>query len=196
MPAVDGAPNSYSLDVFADDAARVCAHFSSASGCERPPILVGASLGGLAALVAHGERAAPLTALAVIDIAPKMEVAGAERITAFMRSTLAGFPDMEAAQQAVSVYNPGRKRGSGAADDGLMNNLRFDADSGRYFWHWDPRFLDWAEFNSSGCVLVWIFLKYFNLVVGIECSFFKKSILSPKQPRSSSAIRARKHRIG
>ena len=53
---------------------------------EPPPILVGASLGGLTSLLLAGERSTglPRAAVVLVDVAPRIEQEGADRITAFM----------------------------------------------------------------------------------------------------------------
>ncbi|MBA3605250.1 MAG: alpha/beta hydrolase [Acidimicrobiia bacterium] len=106
---------------------------------DRSPALVGASLGGIASLLAIGESPEPLaTALVLVDVAPHIEPAGVERIRAFMRQGLDGFADLEAAADAIATYNPHRPRPRDLS--GLTKNLR-QRDDGRWYWHWDPRFM-------------------------------------------------------
>lgn len=121
----------YAFTTFAEDAAAVARALPSA------PAIVGASLGGIAALIAEArERVA--RALVLVDIAPRVEVAGVARILAFMTAHPDGFVSLEEAADAVAGYLPDRPR----RDDrsGLSRNLRTCAD-GRLRWHWDPRFL-------------------------------------------------------
>lgn len=123
----------YTLDRFADDLRRVVASF------DRPPILVGASLGGLAALLAAGEApAAGVAAVVLVDIVPWMERAGGEQVVGFMRGTGGGFATLEAAAEAIAGYLPHRPRP--ASLDGLSRSLR-RGDDGRWYWHWDPAFV-------------------------------------------------------
>lgn len=123
----------YSLDAFRDDLVAVASTF------DRPPVLVGASLGGLASLVAVAETEQSLVAgVVLVDIAPRLEPAGVSRIVAFMRSRPDGFESLEDAADAVAAYLPHRSRPKDLS--GLEKNLRLGAD-GRYRWHWDPRFL-------------------------------------------------------
>lgn len=124
----------YRLDAFAADVR------AAAQSLSRPPALVGASLGGMAALIAVGEQPrAAATALVLVDIAPRVETAGAMRIGDFMREHMEdGFADLEEAADAVAAYNPHRPRPSNLS--GLRRNLR-RRDDGRWIWHWDPRFL-------------------------------------------------------
>ena len=75
----------------------------------------------------------------LVDIVPDMEVAGAERIRAFMVDRAqAGFASVQDVADAVAAYNPHRAPSTDL--DGLRNNLR--ERDGRYYWHWDPRFMD------------------------------------------------------
>jgi pimeloyl-ACP methyl ester carboxylesterase len=100
------------------------------------PALVGASLGGLAALLAVGEsETAICSALVLVDVTPRVHRPGAERVMAFMRSQPDGFEDLEQAADAVASYLPQRPRPPDTA--GLARNLR-PAPNGRLRWHWDP----------------------------------------------------------
>lgn len=130
----DWSPDgSYRLDFFADDLRRVIATF------ERPPILVGASLGGLTSLLATGEAPrAPAAALVLVDIVPWIEPRGGEQVVGFMRGTSGGFDTLEEAADAIAGYLPHRPRPDRL--DGLSRNLRQKAD-GRWYWHWDPGFV-------------------------------------------------------
>jgi len=125
----------YSLDGFAGDVLAV----SKSVG--RAPILVGASLGGLASLVAVAEapaQAEVASALVLVDVAHRVETAGRERIGAFMGGNLDGFASLEEAADAIAAYNPHRPRPSNLS--GLAKNLR-QRDDGRWVWHWDPQFV-------------------------------------------------------
>ena len=116
---------------------------------ETPPVLVGASLGGISSLLALGEAAAePLaSALVLVDIATKMELAGAARIISFMKAKPEGFESLEEVADAVAIYNPHRPRPSDLS--GLNKNLRKGED-GRYRWHWDPKFLEGPKNPTDG----------------------------------------------
>ena len=123
----------YDFEVFAADVAAAAGSF------DRPPAVVGASLGGIAALVAEQRAGGGLwAALVLVDIAPRIEPEGAQRIIAFMNARPDGFASLEEAAEAVSSYNPHRSRPRDLS--GLEKNLRRGAD-GRYRWHWDPAFL-------------------------------------------------------
>jgi pimeloyl-ACP methyl ester carboxylesterase len=98
--------------------------------------LVGASLGGQAALLAAGETTTPLcSALVLVDVTPRVDIDGANRVLSFMRSHPGGFNTIEEAADAVAAYLPHRPRPQ--SSEGLAKNLRRDA-TGRYVWHWDP----------------------------------------------------------
>jgi pimeloyl-ACP methyl ester carboxylesterase len=127
----DGA---YPLDDFAGDVAEIAGQMPS------PPVLIGASLGGLASLVAVGEPrfSVAARALVLVDIATRIEPAGVDRITEFMSAYPEGFARLEEAADAVAAYLPGRSRPRDL--EGLRKNLRVAPD-GRWRWHWDPRFL-------------------------------------------------------
>ncbi len=129
------ADGDYSLAAFADDLCAVAATLPAR------PIVIGASLGGLAALIAQGERLAasgPAAALVLVDIATRIEPVGVQRIHEFMLAHPDGFTSIEEAAESVARYLPHRKRPSDTT--GLKRNLRLHPD-GRYRWHWDPRFM-------------------------------------------------------
>ena len=104
-----------------------------------PPVLVGASMGGLLGLVVAGEiDPALFRALVLVDITPRWETAGVERILAFMQAHPDGFADYAEAAEQIAAYlphRPGRK-----SEDQLRPLLREGAD-GRLRWHWDPALL-------------------------------------------------------
>jgi len=106
----------------------------------RRPVLVGASLGGIAAIVAEGasDRAVSV-GLVVVDITPRSNPEGIERIRAFMESGMQGFASLDEAAEAIAAYTPNRPKRVNPA--GLMKVLRQRSD-GRWHWHWDPRFME------------------------------------------------------
>jgi non-heme chloroperoxidase len=101
------------------------------------PVLVGASMGGGTSLVAVGEDHVDATALVLVDIAPKVDPAGVDRIRAFMDQRPEGFGSLEEVADAIAGYQPHRTRPDNL--DGLAKNVRLGED-GRYHWHWDPAF--------------------------------------------------------
>ncbi|HEX2483766.1 MAG TPA: alpha/beta hydrolase [Myxococcota bacterium] len=122
----------YAFEAFAADVGVLARGFAA------PPVLVGASLGGIASLLAVGLGGAPARALVLVDIAPRFEFAGAERIIHFMTARPDGFASLEEAADAVASYLPQRERPRDLG--GLEKNLR-RGDDGRLRWHWDPRFM-------------------------------------------------------
>jgi pimeloyl-ACP methyl ester carboxylesterase len=110
------------------------------------PALVGASLGGLSALVAVGENPdAACSALVLVDVTPRVNLPGARRVLAFMRSHPDGFDSFEEAADAVAAYLPHRPRPG--VTTGLRRNLRSDA-TGRLQWHWDPALVEFPDPDS------------------------------------------------
>lgn len=124
----------YRMDRFADDVATLCAQLP------RPPILIGASLGGISSLIAAGEAKAPIAAaLVLVDITPRVDPDGVSRIRGFMSSHVEnGFATLEEAADAIAAYLPHRPRPKSL--EGLRKNLRL-GDNGRYYWHYDPKFV-------------------------------------------------------
>ncbi len=126
--------SDYSIDAYAADLRSVLRQLG------RPAALVGASLGGLTALLACGEEPrVDGTALVLVDVTPRMREDGRQRIGDFMRARPEGFASLEEAADAVSAYMPNRPRPKDVS--GLAKNLRLGED-GRYRWHWDPAFLE------------------------------------------------------
>lgn len=137
----DYAPNGdYRLDRFVDDIADVVSY------CSQAPVFVGASLGGIISLLLVGERGTSASGVVLVDVAPRVEVAGVKRILSFMRSHQNGFDSLEEAATAVENYLPHRKRPLDIS--GLEKNLRRD-DDGRYRWHWDNRILGNVEIEEE-----------------------------------------------
>ena len=109
----------------------------------RPPVLVGASMGGGTSLVAIGEGHLTAAALVLVDMAPKIEPEGSARIQAFMDQKPDGFDNLDEIADAIAAYQPHRNRPR--TTEGLAKNVRL-ADNGKYRWHWDP---DWRMSRSS-----------------------------------------------
>jgi pimeloyl-ACP methyl ester carboxylesterase len=118
--------------------ALVCDLHAVAAQLDRHPVIVGASLGGLTALLAAGETESTLArALVIVDVAPMLNSKGAHRVREFMTGNPRGFESLEEAAQAIQRYNP--KRPQSSSLNGLRRNLR--EVNGRLYWHWDPRIL-------------------------------------------------------
>lgn len=133
------ADRDYSFDAFARDIVCVADQVAAAFGPR--PVSIGASLGGLASMLAEGESDRPiLDALVLVDITPRVDPAGVEKILGFMAAHVErGFASLDEAADAIADYLPHRGRPSDLR--GLTKNLRLGGD-GRYRWHWDPGFLN------------------------------------------------------
>lgn len=134
----DWAPDGdYSTAAHADDIAAVAAKLDD------PPVLVGASMGGLAALAAQAADPDLARALVLVDITPTSEPAGIEHIHRFLRQGLDGFDTLDDVLAAVIAYNPNRQRPP--RKEGLKKNLR--ERDGRWYWHWDPRLIEEDDYR-------------------------------------------------
>ncbi len=126
----------YGLDAFSRDLLAALETLAT------PPVLVGASLGGITSMVSIAEaadQAAVGRALVLVDVANRIEDEGRQRIGAFMTDRMEeGFGSLEEVADAIAAYNPHRPRPSNL--DGLAKNLR-RRDDGRWVWHWDPKFI-------------------------------------------------------
>eukprot|EP00164_Ancoracysta_twista_P000847 GFYU01001117.1.p1 GENE.GFYU01001117.1~~GFYU01001117.1.p1 ORF type:complete len:417 (-),score=72.52 GFYU01001117.1:178-1398(-) len=121
------------------------------------PVVVGASLGGIITLVTTG-NAIPkdvVKGLVLVDVTPTLAMSGVDRIIGFMKAHPGGFASVEEAGQAVIQYmkqggtkvRSSSKKGSETGGmNGLKRNLRYR--DGRYYWHWDPRFLEAPEMTQ------------------------------------------------
>ena len=122
----------YHGDQFTDDLIVV------AGELPRPPVLVAASMGGLFGLMAEARWPGLFSAMVLVDITPRWETSGVERILAFMSAHPEGFASLQAAADTISAYMPHRPRKS---EDSLRALLRPSKD-GRWNWHWDPRLVN------------------------------------------------------
>jgi pimeloyl-ACP methyl ester carboxylesterase len=137
----------YTLEVFARDLLAVLDQL------DEKPIIVGASLGGIATLRAEAISDTPVAkALVLVDTTPRMERAGVTRILRWMLDGLDGFASLEEAADAIAAYLPHRPRRQDLT--GLAKNLRL-GDDGRYRWHWDPKMIrswspdDWGDAKAA-----------------------------------------------
>jgi pimeloyl-ACP methyl ester carboxylesterase len=131
----------YRLDELASDVVELAAH-----AAEGPTVAVGASVSGIAALLAVAELAPERFAgLVLVDVAPTLDLGGVERILGFMTAQLdEGFASVDEAADAIASYLPHRPRPRDLS--GLAKNLR-QGEDGRWRWHWDPAFVrgpQWA----------------------------------------------------
>jgi pimeloyl-ACP methyl ester carboxylesterase len=142
----DWAPDAnYSIDAQVGDLRAVIGQMP------RPPVLIGASMGGLISLSAAGEAHEPaVRALVLVDVTPKVDPDGRSRIIGFMRDRPDGFESVEEAANAIAAYLPHRPRPKDLS--GLHRNLRLRPD-GRWYWHWDPRLFATFEPDPEAAVL-------------------------------------------
>lgn len=103
------------------------------------PAWIGASMGGLLGMVAEAERGPLFSTLVLVDITPRWEQAGVERILRFMRARPDGFAGLDEAQQAIREYLPHR---ADARSPERLRKLLVPTPDGRLRWHWDPALLD------------------------------------------------------
>ena len=125
----------YLIDSYKDDLISILNQVG------KPASLVGASLGGMVSLSLASDlnKKDLVTSLVMVDIGLYPNEKGSNEIVSFMQSGIKGFSNLNEASDAVSAYLPHRKRPRD--NRGLEKNLRLKED-GRYYWHWDPRFLD------------------------------------------------------
>jgi pimeloyl-ACP methyl ester carboxylesterase len=121
----------YDIERFVEDLVVLTTQLS-----ERP-VIIGASLGGITAMLAEGEIGGVARALVLVDIAPKVETEGVERIAAFMSGAPDGFASLAEVAAAVHAYQPHRERP--VNPESMRKNVRLGED-GRWYWHWDPAF--------------------------------------------------------
>lgn len=124
----------YTTDGFVRDLTAI------AEQLDQPPVVVGASKGGITALATEGENPGLLRSLILVDVTPKVEAKGVSRILDFMTAKPEGFDTLEEVAESVASYT-GRKRTANL--EGIRKNVRQN-ESGRYVWHWDPKMIDSA----------------------------------------------------
>jgi pimeloyl-ACP methyl ester carboxylesterase len=131
---------AYAGDQFADDLIVV------AGEQPEPPVLVGASMGGLFGLIAESRWPGLFRAMVLVDITPRWESAGLQRILGFMTAFPDGFASLEHAADVIAAYQPQRR--TRKTPDDLRELLR-EGDDGRWRWHWDPRLVDELARDSA-----------------------------------------------
>lgn len=137
--AWNGVDKAYSIEQLIADAEAFAQAQSQA------PIWIGASMGGLAGIALAARHPNMLRALVLVDVTPRWEVAGVQRILGFMRAFPDGFANLEAAQEAVAQYLPHRAQ---KTEPERLARMLVPMPNGRLRWHWDPRLLD--DLGQSG----------------------------------------------
>ncbi|MGW4634035.1 alpha/beta fold hydrolase [Nocardia sp. NPDC004415] len=113
---------------------------------EAGAVVVGASMGGITGLLATADPAgSAIRALVLVDIVPRTQNAGVERVMDFLGRHRDGFDTLEQVADAVAAYMPHRPRPDNA--DGLLRNLR--QRDGRWYWHWDPDLISDVDANPQ-----------------------------------------------
>jgi pimeloyl-ACP methyl ester carboxylesterase len=105
----------------------------------QPPVLVGASMGGLFGLIAEARWPGLFRAMVLVDITPRWEQAGMQRILGFMTAFPDGFDSLEHAGDIIAAYLPHRRARKSAED---LRELLREGEDGRWRWHWDARLID------------------------------------------------------
>jgi len=138
----DCAPNSvYSYQDYARDTLALSDWVEENTGVK--PHLIGASLGGVAGLIAVGQlRHDGFASLTLVDVAPKISRQEFESIRKFMLDgAKRGFEDLSEAASFLSGHVPRPNSRSATDYSGLKRNMRQGKD-GRWRWHWDPAFVE------------------------------------------------------
>jgi pimeloyl-ACP methyl ester carboxylesterase len=120
----------YQAEQFAEDVHLLSKKF------KQKPLLVGASMGGLTGMMAQA-RHDVFSALVLVDVTPRWEIAGVARIMAFMNAYPDGFDSFEHAADVIANYLPQRRERK--SNKQLQFLLR--EHQGRLIWHWDRRML-------------------------------------------------------
>ena len=129
----NAADESYVGEQFTDDLIILAGEQA------QPPILVGASMGGLFAMLAESRWPGLFRAMVLVDITPRWEQAGLQRILAFMTAFPDGFDSLDHAGEVIAAYQPQRRKRKSAEE--LRELLREGPDQ-RWRWHWDARLID------------------------------------------------------
>lgn len=120
----------YQAEQFAEDVHLLSRQFAA------KPILVGASMGGLTGMMVQA-RYDVFSALILVDVTPRWEIAGVARIMAFMNAFPHGFDSYQHASDVIANYLPHRRERKSSKQ--LQFLLR--EHQGRLIWHWDRRML-------------------------------------------------------
>ncbi len=99
--------------------------------------LVGASLGGRVALMAAARWPDLVAAVALADVAPRIDESATGEMRAFFRSARKGFDSLEEAAAMLATL---RETRTNQPLEKLRPLLR--EEEGRLYWRWDPAFAD------------------------------------------------------
>jgi flavin reductase (DIM6/NTAB) family NADH-FMN oxidoreductase RutF/pimeloyl-ACP methyl ester carboxylesterase len=122
----------YGLGEFVQDVVEIVRQLPSR------PAIVGASIGGLAALAAIGESIEPIaSALVLVDAAPRMARTGLDRSIRLMTRDARGFATVAEAAQVLAEHFG---HAQAPLELGEVRNHLRRADDGRFRWHVDPAY--------------------------------------------------------
>ena len=131
---------NYSFDYISKDLLFVI------QALDKKPVLIGASMGGFCSMLVLAKFPEIAKALILVDVSPKVEQKGIDRIFQFMGSKPEGYESLEEVRAAIANYLPHRKN-TGSLK-GLKKSLR-KLPNGNYGWHWDPEMLKvWSSLTD------------------------------------------------
>ncbi|MBN8888363.1 MAG: alpha/beta hydrolase [Rudaea sp.] len=136
----------YDYEQYIDDLVRLARYAGEGATHAASPVLVGASMGGLIGLAAEALNAPLFRALVLVDITPRWEPAGVERILTFMRAHPDGFASYDEAADEIARYLPHRTERKSEAS---LRQLLVKGEDGRLRWHWDSRMLDFVTRDTE-----------------------------------------------
>ena len=103
------AQGDYAFSDYGRDVVAIAHAIRAETG--RAPVAAGASMGGIASLLACGAEPSALAGLILIDVTPRLDPAGVDKVQGFMRAhAAAGFSTIEEAADAIAAYLPHRPR--------------------------------------------------------------------------------------
>lgn len=124
---------AYNGEQFTDDLIIVAGEHA------QPPVLIGASMGGLFGLLAEARWPGLFRAMVLVDITPRWEASGLQRILGFITAFPQGFDSPEHAADVIAAYLPHRRERKTPAE---LREVLCESSDGRWRWHWDARLVD------------------------------------------------------
>lgn len=118
----------YLLDAFARDVEQLIL------GQTQPVVLVGASRGGQAALVAGARWPGRIRLMMLADVTPALLDEGVDDIRQFLWASTSGFADADEAADALAQHLKRRRE----KDPDRLRKMMREGTDGRLYWKWDP----------------------------------------------------------